>query len=177
MKMKMKTLRSWLRGGGLYECRRMTIHTYSAELWLPQARARVFPFFADARNLETITPPWLKFEVLTPGPIEMRAGTRIDYRLRIRGFPVRWQSEITAWEPEHRFVDEQRRGPYRLWRHTHTFEEREGGTLCRDEVEYAVFGGALINWLLVRRDVEMIFRYRQEVLTRLFPTDGPLPPE
>lgn len=148
----------------------MTIHRFTTALWLPRPRTEVFPFFADARNLERITPPWLSFHVLTPGPIEMRPGTLIDYRLRIRGLPMRWQSEITAWEPERLFRDEQRRGPYRLWRHTHTFEEKDGGTLCGDEVEYAVPGGALINWLLVRRDVESIFRYRQQALAQIFET-------
>jgi ligand-binding SRPBCC domain-containing protein len=139
-----------------------------AELWLPRRREEVFPFFADALNLETITPPWLKFEVLTPRPIEMRVGVRIDYRLRLRGLPVRWQSEITAWEPPSRFVDEQRRGPYRAWIHEHTFEERDGGTLARDLVRYDVIGGRLINSLFVRRDVEGIFRYRQKKLQEVF---------
>lgn len=147
----------------------MTTHTFSTELWLPHNRARVFSFFADAHNLETITPPWLRFEVLTPSPIRIQAGTRIDYRLRLRGLPMRWQSEITVWDPPARFVDEQRRGPYRRWLHTHSFEEKDGGTLCRDHVEYAVLGGHLVNWLLVRRDVGKIFRYRETVLRRLFP--------
>ena len=147
----------------------MTVHTFEAELWLPAPPEKVFPFFADARNLETITPPWLKFEVITPGPIEMQAGALIDYRLKVHGFPLRWRTEITAWEPLRRFVDEQRRGPYRRWVHTHTFEPKDGGTLCRDRVEYAVPGGTLINWLFVRRDVATIFRYRREAMVRLFP--------
>ena len=138
-----------------------------AELWLPRRRDAVFLFFADAFNLETLTPPWLKFEVLTPRPIEMRAGLRIDYRLRLRGLPLRWQSEITAWEPPRRFVDEQRRGPYRAWIHEHLFEERDGGTLARDGVRYKVIGGRLVNALLVRRDVERIFSFRQEKLREL----------
>ena len=145
----------------------MTVHTYQAELWLPRPRPEVFAFFAEARNLEAITPPWLKFEVLTPAPIAMRAGTLIDYRLRLHGFPIRWRTEITLWEPPVRFADTQLRGPYRLWEHTHTFVEKDGGTLCRDEVRYAVPGGALIERLFVRRDVERIFAHRQEVMRRL----------
>jgi ligand-binding SRPBCC domain-containing protein len=138
------------------------------ELWLPRPRGQVFPFFADAFNLETITPPWLKFEVLTPRPIQMRAGLRIDYRLRLRGFPLRWQSEITAWEPPRRFVDEQRRGPYRAWIHEHVFEERDGGTMAKDVVKYGVTGGWLVNRLFVRRDVEQIFLSRQAKLQEVF---------
>jgi ligand-binding SRPBCC domain-containing protein len=138
------------------------------ELWLPRPPADVFPFFSDAFNLQRITPPWMSFHVLTEAPIEMRTGTRIDYKLRIRGLPVRWQSEITVWDPPHRFVDEQRRGPYRRWVHEHCFDERDGGTLVRDSVEYAVWGGRLVERLFVRRDVETVFRYRSEVLTQLF---------
>ncbi len=131
-------------------------------------REKVFPFFADARNLETITPPWLNFHVLTPDEIPMRAGAIIDYKLRIHGLPVRWRTEITGWEPPVSFRDEQRRGPYRLWRHTHTFAEKDGGTLCHDRVEYAVPGGALVNYLFVRHDVKKIFNYRAEALKKHF---------
>lgn len=147
----------------------MSSHTFKSELWLPRPRDTVYPFFADARNLEAITPPWLGFRILTPDPIELRVGTRIDYRLRVHGFPLYWQTEITAWEPPFRFVDEQRRGPYRQWIHTHTFEEKDGGTLCRDEVEYAVPGGRFIHWLIVRREVEKIFAYRSTALREIFP--------
>lgn len=128
----------------------------------------MFAFFSDAHNLDRITPPWLHFHVLTPPPIPMRVGQRIDYRLRIRGIPLRWQSAITAWEPPHRFVDEQQRGPYRAWIHEHTFEEKDGGTLARDEVKYAVFGGALVNRLFVERDVKKIFEYRAGKLGEIF---------
>ena len=93
----------------------------------------------------------------------------IDYRLRLRGLPIRWRSEITTWQPPHRFVDEQRRGPYRMWIHEHTFTERDGGTLVGDHVRYAVPGGWLADRLLVRRDLETIFAYRQEKLTEIFP--------
>ena len=146
----------------------MKTHTLTAEVWLPISRETVFGYFSDARNLEALTPPWLRFAVLTPEPILMRAETLIDYRLRVHGLPLRWQSEITVWLPPLRFVDEQLHGPYRRWIHTHTFEERGGGTLCRDFVEYAVPGGSFINWLLVRRDLERIFAYRHRFLETIF---------
>lgn len=147
----------------------MRVFTLQTELWLPRPRAEVFPFFAEARNLEAITPPWLRFEVLTPAPLELRAGALIDYRLRVHGIPLRWRTEITVWQPPHRFTDVQRRGPYRLWEHTHTFAERDGGTWCSDHVRYRPRGGALVHWLFVRRDVERIFAFRQQRLAALFP--------
>ena len=139
-----------------------------AETWVALPREQVFPFFAEAANLQQLTPPWLHFEIASTRPIERRPGATIDYRLRVRGLPLRWRSEITAWEPPHRFVDEQRRGPYRLWHHTHTFEESDGGTLCRDRVRYAVPFGHLANRLIVRRDIEKIFAFRGEALKRIF---------
>jgi ligand-binding SRPBCC domain-containing protein len=142
--------------------------TLSAKQWLPRPVHAVFAFFADAGNLDALTPPWLRFEILTPRPIEMRVGARIDYRLRLHGLPLRWQSEITAWQPPRRFVDEQRCGPYREWYHEHTFSEQDGGTLVGDRVRYALLGGALIERLFVRRDVAKIFAYRQQKLAELF---------
>ena len=140
----------------------------TSEVLLPRPLAEVFPFFADARNLEKLTPPWLRFRVLTPGRIDMRRSATIDYRLRLRGVPIRWRSEITAWEPPFRFVDEQRRGPYRLWIHEHRFEERAGRTLASDHVRYAVPGGRLVDRLLVRPDLERIFEYRRDALRSVF---------
>ena len=145
----------------------MAERSFAAEQWLPRPRAEVFPFFADAANLERLTPPWLSFRILTPRPVAMAAGALIDYRLRIRGVPVRWRTRIAVWEPPDRFVDEQLRGPYRLWVHEHTFAERDGGTLCRDQVRYAVPGGALVDRLLVRPDVERIFAWRRRALAEL----------
>jgi ligand-binding SRPBCC domain-containing protein len=142
--------------------------TFNAELWLSRPRSEVFPFFSEARNLEELTPPWLKFEVLTPSPIEMRPGVLIDYRIKVHGLPIQWRTEIVEWAPPHRFVDTQLTGPYTLWHHTHTFIEQDGGTLCRDEVRYRPRGGALMNWLFVRKDVERIFAYRQERLLKIF---------
>jgi ligand-binding SRPBCC domain-containing protein len=146
----------------------MRVFTFKAELWLPRPATEIFPFFADARNLQRITPDWLDFQIVTPGPIAMKAGALIDYRLRVHGVPLRWRTRINAWEPPHRFVDEQLRGPYRQWIHEHTFIPHNGGTLARDVVHYAVPGGALVNWLFVRRDVERIFAFRQQVLKRCF---------
>lgn len=146
----------------------MREHTIIVEQWLPRPLAELFPFFADAANLERITPPWLAFHILTPPPIEMHPGALIDYRLRVRGIPLRWRTRIAVWEPPARFVDEQVRGPYRLWVHEHTFAERDGGTVCRDAVRYAVPGGELVHRLLVRPDVERIFAHRQQALRELF---------
>jgi ligand-binding SRPBCC domain-containing protein len=151
----------------------MTIHTFADELWLPRPRSEVFLFFADAANLEAITPPWVNFKILTASPVEMRVGAKIEYQIRIHGFPVRWHTEITRWESPFQFQDVQRRGPYRQWIHTHEFLEHDGGTLCRDRVDYAVWGGAVVNALFVARDVRRIFEYRRVTLERLFSARSP----
>jgi ligand-binding SRPBCC domain-containing protein len=140
---------------------------FTSEVWLPVKHDEVFRFFADAGNLEQLTPPWLHFQILTPVPIQIRRGTIIDYRLRLHGFPIRWQSEITAWEPPHRFVDEQRRGPYRRWIHQHEFLAERGGTIVRDSVEYEMPLAVVTRWF-VRRDVERIFSYRSRALGARF---------
>jgi len=132
--------------------------------------AEAFAFYGDAHNLEAITPPWLRFRVVTPRPIEMGVGTLIEYRLKLHRVPVRWRTRIEVWEPPRRFVDVQVSGPYSLWEHTHTFEpDGEGTTVIGDRVRYAIpFGplGELANRLLVRRDVERIFDYRREAVAR-----------
>ena len=146
----------------------MQTYTLTRTQHLPAPPEDVFPFFADARNLEAITPPLLRFEVVTPGEIEMGVGTLIQYRLRLRGVPVSWLTSIQAWDPPHRFVDQQVRGPYALWHHTHTFvPDGDGGTRMTDTVRYAIgFGplGDLAHRLFVRRDVEAIFDFRREAI-------------
>lgn len=146
----------------------MRVFTLDTSHWLPRQPDEVFDFYADAFNLERLTPPWLRFEVVTLPPITMQAGVEIDYRLRLHGLPMKWRSRITAWEPPHHFVDEQMRGPYRRWVHEHTFTSSEGGTLVRDQVQYAMLGGWLADRLLVRRDLRQIFDYRQRRLAQIF---------
>jgi ligand-binding SRPBCC domain-containing protein len=142
--------------------RTLTTSRFHCELTLPLARADVFDFFSRAGNLERITPPWLRFRTLTPSPIELKEGAEIAYALRLHGLPLRWLTRIEEWDPPRRFVDLQVRGPYRLWRHTHTFEETAGGTSMFDDVEYALPLGPLGRLFLpfVERDIRRIFDYR-----------------
>jgi ligand-binding SRPBCC domain-containing protein len=146
----------------------MRIFEFRARTRVPRPRPEVFAFFADAGNLQELTPPWLRFEILTPRPIEMQPGALIDYRIHLRFIPLKWRTRITVWEPPHRFEDEQLKGPYRLWLHEHTFEEDGEETVVGDFVRYAVPFGALANWLVVRRDVERIFAYREKRLGEIF---------
>ncbi len=148
----------------------MTVHVLQREQSLPATPADVFPFFGEANNLEAITPPWLGFAVTTPGPIEMRPGTLIEYRLRLHAVPIRWRTTIAAWDPPRRFVDVQIQGPYGLWHHTHDFEDDgRGGTIMRDTVRYALPLGVLgevAHRLLVRRDLAAIFDFRRDAIAR-----------
>jgi ligand-binding SRPBCC domain-containing protein len=132
---------------------------------VPVPLAAAFGFFADAWNLERLTPPWLNFRIRTPRPLEMREGAILDYRIRLHGVPIPWRTRIDVWEPGVRFVDRQVSGPYRWWRHEHRFEAVDGGTRVVDHVEYL----PRVAWLsqrLVRRDVERIFDYRTQALQR-----------
>jgi ligand-binding SRPBCC domain-containing protein len=141
------------------------------ETFVAKPLAVVFDFFSRAENLEALTPPWLSFHILTPPPIEMRVGATIAYKLRVRGLPIRWVTEIERWNPPAEFVDVQIKGPYQLWRHTHKFREADGGTWITDVVEYQLpFGplGRLVHWLQVSRDLPRIFDYREERVKALF---------
>jgi ligand-binding SRPBCC domain-containing protein len=139
----------------------------SCQLVVPRPLEEVFAFFSDARNLEELTPPWLRFRVVTPPPITMARGALIAYRLRVHGVPVRWTSTIDVWDPPRRFVDRQQRGPYRLWEHEHTFEPAGDGTLVGDRVDFAARGGRVAGWI-VARDLRKIFGYRHARLTDIF---------
>jgi ligand-binding SRPBCC domain-containing protein len=152
------------------------VYVLQREQVVPAAPDEAFEFFADAFNLERITPPWLRFRVATSAPIEMSAGTLIEYRLRLHGLPIRWLTRIEEWVPGERFADVQLRGPYSHWHHTHTFERHDEGTLMRDVVRYALpLGplGRLARAVLVRRDLQRIFDFRGEAVAAEF---GPHPP-
>ena len=145
-------------------------HAFRTKTELPLARERVFPFFADAANLEQITPPELRFRIITPVPIEMAQGTLIRYRLRLMGVPFEWLTRITLWDPPREFVDEQVRGPYRKWVHQHLFVETSFGTRIHDAVTYELplypFGE--IASPLVHLEMRRIFSYRARALANAF---------
>ena len=146
-------------------------HTLRREQWIPRPLEEVFAFFSEAGNLAEITPRWLGFRILTPGPIRMAVGARLRYRLSLHGAPMSWTTEIRRWDPPFRFVDVQLSGPYRLWHHTHRFEARDGGTRMTDVVRYRLpFGllGVAVHALKVRRDVEQVFDYRFLRINALF---------
>ena len=153
------------------------VHRLERSQRIPGRRDEVFSFFADASNLEVITPPFLHFRILTPPPIEMRRGARIDYALSLGGVPFRWRTRITEWEPDVQFVDEQESGPYALWRHTHRFEDQGSSTLMRDLVEYAEPLGPLgqvAHVLFVERTLERIFDFRRDAIRLRFGPEAPV---
>lgn len=141
------------------------------EQWIPKPPETVFAFFSDAGNLAQITPAWLHFEVLTPRPIAMASGALLDYQMRWHGIPIDWTTEIGLWEPPLLFTDSQLLGPYRSWHHTHSFAPHDGGTRMLDEVVYSLPLG-MLGWvahaLVVRRNLEQIFDYRDRRIGELF---------
>ncbi|HVE16862.1 MAG TPA: SRPBCC family protein [Chthoniobacterales bacterium] len=147
-------------------------HLFKARVVIPAPRDEVFAFFSDAGNLMRLTPPSLGFEILTPAPIPMRDGTLIDYRIRLRGFPMRWRTRINRWRPPFEFEDEQLSGPYRIWIHRHSFADGpDGTTLMDDEVRYALplppFGEIALPF--VRAEIRGIFAFREKTIREIFP--------
>jgi len=132
----------------------------------------VFLFFSQPKNLSLITPPRLKFNILTPEPIQMNEGQLIDYTLTIMYIiNIRWTTLITMYQEPNIFIDQQLKGPYSLWHHTHTFEEKDGGTLIKDKVIYGIpFGwfGRFLNFVYIKHDINSIFKYRHQILNKIF---------
>ena len=154
----------------------MKVHLLERQQWIEAPAAEVFDFFAEARNLERLTPPWLHFRIETPGAVEMKVDARIEYTIRLAGVPKRWRTRISEWEPGKRFVDTQVQGPYRLWEHLHEFEVRSGGILMTDRVRYALpFGplGTVAHALAVRSALAAIFDYRFFGIREIFQSTRP----
>ena len=149
----------------------MRIRTLHRQQRIPAPLPKVFAFFSEARNLGDLTPPWLNFQFGDQTDVELRPGTLIHYALSWHGLAIKWTTRIEDWHPPTSFIDVQLKGPYGMWRHTHSFTEFERGTLMRDEVEYALplgwIGDLAAGWR-VRRDVERIFDYRAEQIAAIF---------
>lgn len=149
----------------------MSEHILEREQIIKRPIEEVFSFFADAVNLEKITPPELKFHITTPQPIDIKKGTLIEYQLKLRGFPIKWKTEITQWNPPFDFVDSALKSPYKQWIHLHTFEENANGeTIMRDKVRYRLpFEplGDLAHWY-VKKELKYIFDYRNKVVEEFF---------
>ena len=132
---------------------------------------KVFDFFSNPENLEKITPSYLKFKIITKKPYDMREGIVFDYQLYLRGIPIKWKSLISHYNPPVGFIDEQIKGPYSYWHHTHTFTQKDEGTLITDTVKYSLpfgFIGRIAHYLWVKKDLEKIFNYRQQVIKEIF---------
>jgi ligand-binding SRPBCC domain-containing protein len=153
------------------KCEQQGEDVFFSQQYLPLPPEELFPFFADAHNLENITPSTLNFKILSVSTPQIQSGTLIEYSLNIRGVPVKWKTEIQNWNPPHEFVDNQLKGPYKLWHHTHTFLPLGKGTLMIDRVRFKPPLG-ILGWLtsitLVRKEVSGIFAYRREVIHKLF---------
>jgi ligand-binding SRPBCC domain-containing protein len=147
------------------------MHILTKTTVINKTLSEVFEFFSNAENLNKITPPDMQFKILTPLPIIIKKGTLIDYKIKVNGIPFKWQTEISEWEPNKRFVDKQLKGPYRVWIHEHTFEEKDGKTIMNDHVQFLSPGWFLepiINKLFIEKKVKGIFAYREKILTNLF---------
>ena len=151
------------------------LHILQATQQLPLAPEEVFPFFAEADNLERLTPPELQFHIITPPPITMQLGTLIEYRLRLFGVPFKWLTRICHWNPPHEFVDEQLRGPYRTWVHTHRFHSTDKGTRMEDEVTYRLpfFPVGELAYPFVKWQLRRIFDFRRQAITALLSHHSP----
>ena len=156
----------------------MKIYTLERQQWVRQPLDQIYEFFERPENLSLITPPSLDFNLLTPSPVTMEQGRIIDYTIRFLGLPVRWRTQISTYQTAECFVDEQLKGPYSFWHHTHRFENYKGGTLLYDEVRYALPLYiptplvSILHSLLIRPKLEQIFDFRRDEFDRRFNNDG-----
>ena len=149
----------------------MKLYTLESNQFINKPIEEVFQFFSKPENLSVITPAKLGFKILSPNPIKMEVGRLIDYNIYLLGIPIHWRTLITDYEPPNMFVDQQIKGPYAMWHHTHTFHKVKGGVEIKDRVVYSIpFGylGRLLNYLWIKRDLNNIFLHRKKVIDKLF---------
>ena len=152
----------------------MKLYTLDSIQFINKPIEDVFEFFSNPDNLSVITPPKLGFKILTPTPIKMSVGRLIDYKIYLMGIPIHWRTLITNFDPPHTFIDQQIKGPYTIWHHTHTFQKVDGGVEIKDRVVYSIpfsILGRILNFLWIRKDLENIFNYRKKVIDELFGND------
>jgi len=152
----------------------MKLYTLDSIQFINKPIEDVFEFFSNPDNLSVITPPKLGFKILTPTPIKMSVGRLIDYKIYLMGIPIHWRTLITEFDPPHTFIDQQIKGPYNIWHHTHTFQKVDGGVEIKDRVVYSIpfsILGRILNFLWIRKDLENIFNYRKKVIDELFEND------
>ena len=152
----------------------MKLYTLDSIQFINKPIEDVFEFFSNPDNLSVITPPKLGFKILTPTPIKMSIGRLIDYKIYLMGIPIHWRTLITNFDPPHTFIDQQIKGPYTIWHHTHTFQKVDGGVEIKDRVVYSIpfsILGRILNFLWIRKDLENIFNYRKKVIDELFEND------
>ena len=149
----------------------MKLYTLESNQFINKPIEEVFQFFSKPENLSVITPAKLGFKILSPTPIKMEVGRLIDYNIYLMGIPIHWRTLITDYEPPNMFVDQQIKGPYAMWHHTHTFHKVKGGVEIKDRVVYSIpfgFLGRLLNYLWIKRDLNNIFLHRKKVIDKLF---------
>ena len=149
----------------------MKLYTLESNQFINKPIEEVFQFFSKPENLSVITPAKLGFKILSPNPIKMEVGRLIDYNIYLLGIPIHWRTLITDYEPPNIFVDQQIKGPYAMWHHTHTFHKVKGGVEIKDRVVYSIpfgFLGRLLNYLWIKRDLNNIFLHRKKVIDKLF---------
>ena len=147
----------------------MKYHEFKEKQFIDLPIEEVFNYFSNPSNLQKITPKYLNFKIKNNPPFIMKKGQLFEYRLRVRGIPITWISLISSYDPPYSFIDEQIKGPYSSWHHTHLFKEENGGTVIIDEVKYTLplgLIGKIVNLIWVKKDLDKIFQYRQKIIEK-----------